>query len=333
MIREPLSHLERFRAVMCQQPVDRLPRIEWANWWNRTIDRWCGEGLPVRGRYGLYEYFGLDPYFQTWLRARGDSVPAPQQHGGAIIRNMDEYMALRPHLYPPQPQALELLESWQARQEAGTAVVWMTLEGFFWFPRTLLGIEEHLYAFYDQPELMHRINRDLAEYNVSLLEQLASVCRPAFMTFAEDMSYNHGPMLSRALFEEFLAPYYLRVIPRLKEMGIRVLVDSDGDITEMVPWLTSVGIEGALPLERQAGVDAGRLREACPGFLMIGHYDKMVMTRGEEAMRAEFERLLPVMRQGGFIPSVDHQTPPGVSLEEYRVYLRLLGEYTVAACA
>jgi len=25
---------------------------------------------------------------------------------------------------------------------------------------------------------------------------------------------------------------------------------------------------------------------------------------------------------------VDHQTPPGVSLEHYRVYLRLLNEYT-----
>ncbi|MGB2938251.1 MAG: hypothetical protein WBD05_08675 [Phycisphaerae bacterium] len=61
---------------------------------------------------------------------------------------------------------------------------------------------------------------------------------------------------------------------------------------------------------------------------MIGHYDKMVITRGEEAMRAEFERLLPVMRTGGFVPSVDHQTPPGVSLQDYRTYVGLLAEYT-----
>ena len=45
-------------------------------------------------------------------------------------------------------------------------------------------------------------------------------------------------------------------------------------------------------------------------------------------MRAEFERLVPLMKTGGFIPSVDHQTPPGVSLEQYRCYLRLLDEYT-----
>jgi hypothetical protein len=44
-------------------------------------------------------------------------------------------------------------------------------------------------------------------------------------------------------------------------------------------------------------------------------------------MRAQFERLVPLMRAGGFIPSVDHQTPPEVSLDNYRLYLRLLKEY------
>ena len=85
-----------------------------------------------------------------------------------------------------------------------------------------------------------------------------------------------------------------------------------------------------LPLERQAGVDGMRLREQFPQLCIIGHYDKMVMNKGEAAMRAEFERLRPLMKTGGFIPSVDHQTPPRVSLEEYRTYLRLFAEYNRA---
>jgi hypothetical protein len=64
---------------------------------------------------------------------------------------------------------------------------------------------------------------------------------------------------------------------------------------------------------------------------MIGHFDKMVMNKGEAAIRAEFERLMPLMRSGGFIPSVDHQTPPHVTMEQYRLYRRLLDEYTEAA--
>jgi hypothetical protein len=84
-----------------------------------------------------------------------------------------------------------------------------------------------------------------------------------------------------------------------------------------------------LPLERQAGVDGLKLRRQFPDFFFVGHFDKMTMNRGEQAMRDEFERLVPLMKSGGFIPSVDHQTPPGVSLDQYRCYLGLLDEYTV----
>ena len=48
-------------------------------------------------------------------------------------------------------------------------------------------------------------------------------------------------------------------------------------------------------------------------------------------MRGEFERLLPVMKTGGFIPSVDHQTPPDCPLVRYRVYVAMLEEYAVRA--
>jgi hypothetical protein len=88
------------------------------------------------------------------------------------------------------------------------------------------------------------------------------------------------------------------------------------------------GIQGVLPLERQAGVDGMALRREFPQLLMIGHFDKMVMDKGEQAIRAEFERLMPLMQSGGFIPSVDHQTPPHITIEQYHLYRRLLDEYT-----
>ena len=80
-------------------------------------------------------------------------------------------------------------------------------------------------------------------------------------------------------------------------------------------------------MERQAGVDLVEIRKQYPDFLMMGGFDKMVMNKGEAAMRAEFERLLPVMKSGGYILSVDHQTPPGVSFEDYKIYARLYDEY------
>ena len=38
----------------------------------------------------------------------------------------------------------------------------------------------------------------------------------------------------------------------------------------MVPWLTGVGVDGVLPLERQAGVDGMKLRQQFPHLRMIG---------------------------------------------------------------
>jgi hypothetical protein len=111
-------------------------------------------------------------------------------------------------------------------------------------------------------------------------------------------------------------------------MKALTIVDTDGDATLLVPWLQDIGVEGVLPLERQANVDGMALRQQFPTLRMVGHYNKMVMPEGEDAMRREFERLLPLMKTGGFIPSVDHQTPPGVSLSQYRVFRKLLDEYT-----
>jgi hypothetical protein len=327
-----MSHVERFRAALRFEPVDRLPRWEWAMWWDATIARWHEEGLPrelaFHQVFDIAQYFGLDPCRQFWFSTTEATIEATQHHIEGTVASMDDYRRIRPRLYPDHAQAIEAMGPWAERQARGEAVVWATLEGWFWFPRTLMDIEKLSYAFYDQPDLIHSINYDLLEFNLGLLRQMARVCVPTFLTLAEDMSYNHGPMISRRIFEEFLAPYYRRLVEALDELGVLVIVDTDGDVTELVPWLQAVGVAGVLPLERQAGVDGLTLRRQFPSLCMIGHFDKMTMNRGERAMRREFERLVPLMKTGGFIPSVDHQTPPGVSLNQYRLYLRLLEEYT-----
>ncbi len=329
-----LTNRERIERVFRFEPVDRLPVIEWAAWWDKTIARWRHEGLPAEltDAFAIREHLGLDALQQLWVGAIGPGVPGSASHGAPIVSTPDEYRAIRPKLYPnPSPLPRETLRAWAAAQETGDLVFWLTLEGAFWFPRTLLGIEGHLYAFYDLPELMHEIIDDLLAYNLRLLHDVAELGAPLFMTIAEDMSYNHGPMLSREQFDEYLAPFYRALTPVARELGIRVLVDSDGDIAPLVPWLEEVGVEGLLPLERMAGVDVNRLRAEHPRFLMVGAFDKTVMHLGEQRMRQEFERLLPVMRSGGYIPACDHQTPPEVALDDYRLYLRLLNEYASRA--
>ena len=333
---DSMTTRERFRAIMNFQPFDRLPIVEWAAWWDKTIDRWHGEGLPasVTDRYDINEHFGQDIYKQGWFRAISDNAPPQAHHGAGIVADESDYENLSDCLYNRREKWAvdeERLTRWADEQAEGRIAVWITVDGFFWFPRVLMGIERHLYAFYDQPDLMHRINSDLADWIIRIVDKVCRYCTPDFFTFAEDMSYNHGSMLSKELFNEFLRPYYDRVIPELAKRGIIPIVDSDGDITTAAGWFQEAGVEGILPLERQAGVDIAQLRDAYPQLKWIGHFDKMVMHKGEVAMRAEFERLVPTAARGGFIISCDHQTPPGVSYEDYRLYMSLFAEYAAKA--
>lgn len=329
-----MTHRDRFHAVMRFEPVDRLPCIEWAGWWNQTLVRWYAEGLPrdLVHHWDVRSYFGLDDYRQFHFRPRAASCPAPTYHGAGLLTNAAEYEALVPHLYPdPTSMDAAYLRECAAAQERGDRVLWLTLEGFFWFPRTLFGIERHLYAFYEQPDLMHRMNADLLAHGKRVFDYVCQFFVPDFMTFAEDMSYNGGPMIGLPQFDEFLRPYYEELIPCIRERGTWVIVDTDGEISQAIPWYRSAGADGFLPLERQAGCDLAAMRRADPQTRFIGAFDKMVMNQGIEAVRAEFERLLPVMRQGGYIPSCDHQTPPGVSLDQYRQYAALQKEYAQKA--
>lgn len=328
-----MNNVERFRAALAGEPVDRLPAVEWAPWWDQTLERWRGEGLPaeVTEDLDIQEFFGLDLCQQIRVSPCGPGCPRPASHGAPIIRDEAEYERVKEHLYPRPCFDAKKLGAWAERHGRGEVALWLTVDGFFWFPRRLLGIEPHLYAFYDQPELMQRMNQDLLEHSLRVLDEICEVVTPEFLTFAEDMSYNHGPMLSKELFDEFLAPHYREIIPAVKAKGVVPILDSDGDITDVVSWYKDVGIEGILPLERMAGVDVAAIRAAHPEFIMIGAFDKTVMHLGEAAVRAEFERLLPTMRSGRLVPSVDHQTPPGVSMQDYKNFVALLGEYCAKA--
>jgi uroporphyrinogen-III decarboxylase len=326
-----MTNRERFNNTFNFKPVDRVPMIEWAGWWDKTYTRWFDERLPTS--CNIFEFFGLDNHRQFWLQHKTADCPTPAFHGASLMENEEDYENFKKYLFPENAVSslVPELKRLKSLQERGDIPIWITFEGFFWFPRTIFGIENHLYSFYDYPELYHRICSDLVDFQLKMLEQFCEILTPDFMTFAEDMSYNHGPMLSKELFDEFLAPYYRKVVPILKQHGIKIFVDTDGNVMPMIPWLREVGIEGILPLERQAGVDVAEIRRLYPDLLMLGGYNKLIMKDGEAAMRAEFERLLPTMKSGGYIASVDHQTPPDVSLENYKIYMKLFEEYSVKA--
>lgn len=85
--------------------------------------------------------------------------------------------------------------------------------------------------------------RDLLSYHLRTLPRVFAILKPDFIMLSEDMSYRNGPMLSEKFFNEFLAPYYRELVPFLKENDVPLFLDSDGNFSEMIPWLLAVGMD------------------------------------------------------------------------------------------
>lgn len=216
--------------------------------------------------------------------------------------------------------------------DRGDFPVRLNLEGFFWVPRELLGIEAHMFAFYEEPELLHDICEYILKVYTTTLIQVIDIIQPDLVYMMEDLSGKNGPMISGQMFDEFVGAYYRRLFPLLRAHGVRnIFVDTDGDFMMLIPNFIDTGVDGFLPMDVNAGMDILKVRENFPKLKIIGGYNKLCIADGPEAIDREFARILPVVRQGGYIVGADHQVPPSASLENYLYYIKRLKE-VMAQC-
>ena len=198
---------------------------------------------------------------------------------------------------------------------------------FYGWIRDWVGMENLSLMFYDNPHLVHEMMEYLEFFILDTIGKAVKEIEFDFAHFWEDMAYNSGPLISPKIFREFMMPHYKKVTEFLRGYGINIItVDSDGNIEELIPlWLES-GVNGFLPLEVAAGMDAIALRkEYGKDIVLIGNIDKRVLVRGKKAIQQEVMKKVPyLLSQGGYFPSIDHGVPPDVSFESYMYYLRLL---------
>lgn len=118
--RERITAAIRHQPVMNFQPLDRLPRWEWAMWWYKTIVRWHGEGLPEKYHFSqvfeIAQYFGPDPYQQFWFSTTDPTIAATQHHVEGMVSNMDDYLRVRPELFSDHGALIRQMADWAERQ-------------------------------------------------------------------------------------------------------------------------------------------------------------------------------------------------------------------------
>ncbi len=202
-------------------------------------------------------------------------------------------------------------------------------QGFFGTPRRLLGPEPLLMGFYDDPGLVHAIVDDLADFWIALYDQvLAQIGSADLGLIWEDMSYKAGSLISPATFREFLMPAYKKLTGFWRDHGVRnVWVDTDGDCWQLIPLMMEGGVTGIYPMEVRAGMDVRQVRAAFPALQIMGGIDKTRIAAGRAAIDEELEAKVPAMlRQGGYIPYVDHYVHPEISFADFVYYRTRLRE-------
>jgi len=208
------------------------------------------------------------------------------------------------------------------------------LVGGYMYLRSLIGPEELLYMFYDDPGLIHTCMEkwlELGEYVTACYQKTVNIDE---VLFDEDICYKNGSLISPEMFNEFLAPYYSRFIDGVKsrqmdkDKKLHVHIATDGYIDDVIPLYLELGMDYLSPFEAAAGCDVLRTAEMYPDLLISGGMDKIQLASGRDAIDRMVDRILPPMKsRGGYIPTCDHGVPEEVPFEDYVYFRKRLLEF------
>lgn len=362
-----MNNRERIRNCLQKKEVDRAPLVLYFGPWAETVERWkkeCGESLDLNDMYEEYDpgivsindyvYAGPYPKFeQEILEKDGDRIVYRTENGSVMcsiegksgipqilsnpVTNWEEWERYKKErLNPDDPERFpenwdEIAKMLNASEKAVQAGAYPY--GLFGTARDLMGTENLLMNFYDEPELIRDMMDYLTDFWIKIYRKAAEKVHFDVLHIWEDMSGKHGPLISPAMIREFMVPNYRRFTEFAKETGMAgTFVDTDGDCDLLIPPFMEGGIDMILPFEVAAGSDIIRIREKYPELVIFGGIDKRKIAGSPEEIDRELERIRPLLGGSGYFPALDHLIPPEVSWENFRYYshkLRRMAEDAV----
>jgi hypothetical protein len=353
-----MNDRERFHGVMNYEPVDRGVYGVWTDMWPETVERWKQEGYrPEHGPLFATDhwawqggwFFPNPPFAHRVIADEGETI-VYVNHEGIVIREFkNNPMSSMPQFvrFPVetredfrrfcrdrmQPDLAGRIGTDYVSQLAlfrerdhPLIVIADRWGGFFGPLRNLVGVQRLCLLFYDDPGLVEEMMDATADFIIAVMDRILDQTDVDVFGFWEDMAYKTAPLISPKLVRKYMLPRYRRVVDFLRRRGVKwIALDSDGQITTLIPVWLEAGINFIYPFEVQAGMDVLAVRRQFGKDLrMLGGVDKRPLMVGRKAIDAELARIAPLVQEGGYIPSLDHTIPPDVSFENYLYYMEQL---------
>jgi len=353
-----VTHRERWLRTFHFQSVDHVPDMEFG-YWDEVFPTWHEQGLPkeIDSIPKADVYFGfaptggvpvhhhLLPGFEAKVLEEGPDYRIVQDGAGArsvvhtsgrssiphflefALKDRETWERdFKPRLDPDDPRRRDAeavaasRDAWEKRDYP----LGVSIGSLYGWIRDWAGFEGASMMVLDDPGLLEEIMERLTQIIVGNVEWVASQVQLDFAGGWEDMCYNMGPMISPRDFARLMVPRYRRITEVLHEHGCDIIyTDCDGNITHLVPLWLEAGINCMFPVEVAAGTDPVVLRDKYGRqVLLMGGVNKRALIAGKEAIRKEVDRVAPYVREGGWIPHVDHRCPPDVTFENYLYYLK-----------
>lgn len=351
----------RLRDVYAITPGAPLIQTEFG-FMEGTLDRFRREGMPdpppfdfdPSARFSLSHLGWCEAAFvpafeQIVLEDRGDYELVQDTAGRAVLYFkgrrqgfMPEYVDhpvkdmatweqnVKWRLDPNNPERYRDLEEVVRQGRAAAAegkMIVANMIGGYMYLRSLMGPEEVLYAFVDQPELIHDCMQRWLKLADAVTARYQEYLTIDEVFLAEDICYNAGSLISPEMMRTFLFPYYRQLIDNVRrrqidrERRLYIQIDTDGNVNNIIDVYREIGMDVMSPFEVASHCDVVELGEKYPDLVMKGGIDKRVLAEGPKAIDAMVERILPAMRRrGGYTPTCDHAVPVEVSYENYLHY-------------
>jgi len=336
--------------------------------WQSTFQRWIDEGMPAEwtDMPTMLDALGLEPHIWTKPRAEMFVYPSFERevlaesdrtityvNGFGIVCTefkIDSYKSM-PHFerfpvtgrddWPAHKRRLQwddarVGEPWRqqkaelAGRTAPAILAFGRVGSLYGSLREMFGVERLSTLFYDDRALVEEAMDTVLALLLRLIDELLGDFVPDAVCLWEDMAYHTSSLLGPRWVRELMLPRYKVMTARLREKGVPyILLDSDGNIDELIPIWLDAGIDGVVPMEAQAGMDTAVYRRKYPKLLMLGGVNKMALAGGREAIDAEMDKIRRTLDSGGLIPWFDHGLPHDVSYDSFLYYvekLRPLGQ-------
>ncbi len=286
------------------------------------------------GHYIVQDWMGAiteisDEYDYTYIRSAKDFVTRKWHR--FPVQTRADWDAMKERFDPRDPKRFpEDIDETCQRLRDRDDVMHVHFNGPFWQMREWLGMENLCILMVDDPAWVLEMADFWTIFVSEVLSSILERATPDSVGISEDMAYKAHSMISPAMANQFLMPSYTTWASQIFTSGCPIIdMDSDGDVTELIPLWIEAGINVCDPIEVAAHNDIVALRKKF-GHKMAyrGGVDKRTIATGGSTLQAELDRLSPVVEGGGYIPSCDHGVPPDVSWGNFVDYVGRLAKIT-----